>query len=274
VIAGLPGARLVTARLLAFLALAGRAAAVALAASPRGPASTALSRLLQAPCYSRSSTWRSEPRSGPPSATPSGGTTPRAGHARLVPMDVDLPSRHGGRLGDLGWALAWVIGALVAAFVVVSATTRVAGSRRGSAPRLCQDQLGAAVSRRTDGPPARGSRQRGGRPPRRPALPPHQGIWPCLPQIRGVELSQRPSSAVPHPSRSNRGADVRADSPPEPAHGSTLSPEPNPTSSSPAPRTRISHSGPGGPRRCWPPLRPSTTAADPGCVDDHELTAT
>lgn len=48
-------------------------------------------------------------------------------------MDVDLPSRHGGRLGDLGWALAWVIGALVAAFVVVSATTRVAGSRRGGA---------------------------------------------------------------------------------------------------------------------------------------------
>ncbi|MEI8406519.1 MULTISPECIES: ABC transporter permease [unclassified Kribbella] len=39
---------------------------------------------------------------------------------------VDLPSRHGGRLGDLGWALAWTVGALAVAWVVVIATTRVA----------------------------------------------------------------------------------------------------------------------------------------------------
>ena len=39
---------------------------------------------------------------------------------------VDLPSRHGGRLGDLGWALVWTVGALAIAAVVLTATTRVA----------------------------------------------------------------------------------------------------------------------------------------------------
>ena len=37
---------------------------------------------------------------------------------------VDLPSRHGGRLGDLGWALSWTLGALLVAVVVVTATSR------------------------------------------------------------------------------------------------------------------------------------------------------
>ncbi|MBC6445838.1 ABC transporter permease [Actinokineospora xionganensis] len=44
---------------------------------------------------------------------------------------VDLPSRHGGRLGDLGWALAWTLGALVLAGLVVTGTTRVVRGRRG-----------------------------------------------------------------------------------------------------------------------------------------------
>ena len=44
---------------------------------------------------------------------------------------VDLPSRHGGRLGDLGWALVWTIGALGAAWIVVTTTTRVARRSRG-----------------------------------------------------------------------------------------------------------------------------------------------
>ena len=43
---------------------------------------------------------------------------------------VDLPSRHGGRVGDFGWALAWTVGAVVVAFAVVAATSRVAGSHR------------------------------------------------------------------------------------------------------------------------------------------------
>jgi hypothetical protein len=53
---------------------------------------------------------------------------------------VDLPSRHGGRLGDLGWAVLWTTGALAVAWTVVTTTSRVAhrayrrttaGSRRG-----------------------------------------------------------------------------------------------------------------------------------------------
>lgn len=42
---------------------------------------------------------------------------------------VDLPSRHGGRLGDLGWALTWTLGSLLAALLLVAATTRVASRR-------------------------------------------------------------------------------------------------------------------------------------------------
>ena len=46
---------------------------------------------------------------------------------------VDLPSRHGGRLGDLGWALAWTVGALAVAVVVVTVTVGVGGrSSRGT----------------------------------------------------------------------------------------------------------------------------------------------
>jgi hypothetical protein len=41
---------------------------------------------------------------------------------------VDLPSRHGGRLGDLGWALLWTTGALAVAWTVVTTTAR--GARR------------------------------------------------------------------------------------------------------------------------------------------------
>src|SRR5262245_39813682 len=43
---------------------------------------------------------------------------------------IDLPSRHGGRIGDLGWAVAWTAGALVLAFVTVTATSRIAKDRR------------------------------------------------------------------------------------------------------------------------------------------------
>lgn len=43
---------------------------------------------------------------------------------------VDLPSRHGGRLGDLGWALAWTLGALVVGWLLVLSTSRVARPAR------------------------------------------------------------------------------------------------------------------------------------------------
>ncbi len=59
---------------------------------------------------------------------------------------VDLPSRHGGRLGDLGWALAWTVGALLVAAVVVTATSRVAHAvRRRARPGSVLDQFRAGV---------------------------------------------------------------------------------------------------------------------------------
>ncbi|GAA3164252.1 hypothetical protein GCM10010531_15560 [Blastococcus jejuensis] len=42
---------------------------------------------------------------------------------------VDLPSRHGGRLGDLGWALAWTAGAVLVCWVVVVRSARIARRR-------------------------------------------------------------------------------------------------------------------------------------------------
>lgn len=52
---------------------------------------------------------------------------------------VDLPSRHGGRLGDLGWALIWVAGALLFCWIVV---TRISGVARRPATR----RAGAAAT--------------------------------------------------------------------------------------------------------------------------------
>ena len=43
---------------------------------------------------------------------------------------VDLPSRHGGRIGDLGWALIWTITAVVAAWVLAATRTRTARRNR------------------------------------------------------------------------------------------------------------------------------------------------
>ena len=46
---------------------------------------------------------------------------------------VDLPSHHGGRLGDLGIALVWVASAIVAAAAVLGFSSRAAArSRRQS----------------------------------------------------------------------------------------------------------------------------------------------
>ena len=39
---------------------------------------------------------------------------------------VDLPSHHGGRLGDLGWALAWTLAAAALGWAVIVSTSRVA----------------------------------------------------------------------------------------------------------------------------------------------------
>ncbi|WP_404380361.1 ABC transporter permease [Knoellia locipacati] len=58
---------------------------------------------------------------------------------------VDLPSRHGGRLGDLGWALAWTVTAVAAAWVLAGARTRVKSPRsRLADPAGLRAQLAAA----------------------------------------------------------------------------------------------------------------------------------
>jgi hypothetical protein len=59
---------------------------------------------------------------------------------------TDMPLRHGGRLGDLGIAATWTIGAMVLAFAVVVGTVRVAHrSRWRTRPGSVRDQLVAAT---------------------------------------------------------------------------------------------------------------------------------
>ncbi|MEO7351584.1 MAG: ABC transporter permease [Marmoricola sp.] len=58
---------------------------------------------------------------------------------------VDLPSRHGGRLGDLGWAIASTLAAIAAAWALAGARTRVKHPRSRSAdPAGLRAQLAAA----------------------------------------------------------------------------------------------------------------------------------
>ena len=49
---------------------------------------------------------------------------------------VDLPSRHGGRLGDLGIGLVWLVGAIVTAGAVLAVTSRMATQSHRSAGQL------------------------------------------------------------------------------------------------------------------------------------------
>jgi len=58
---------------------------------------------------------------------------------------VDLPSRHGGRLGDLGWALVWTFTAVAAAWCLAAARTRIKRPRsRPANPSGLRVQLAAA----------------------------------------------------------------------------------------------------------------------------------
>jgi len=58
---------------------------------------------------------------------------------------VDLPSGHGGRIGDLGCALAWTVAAVTAAWTVAAARTRTAHARtRRTRPGGVAAQLAAA----------------------------------------------------------------------------------------------------------------------------------
>ncbi|PXY28267.1 ABC transporter permease [Prauserella muralis] len=59
---------------------------------------------------------------------------------------IDLPSRHGGRLGDLGWALAWTVGAIVIASAVVTLASRIARQpRRLVAAGTRRDQFAVGI---------------------------------------------------------------------------------------------------------------------------------
>jgi len=59
---------------------------------------------------------------------------------------VDLPLRHGGRLSDLGWAIAWTVGAVFVAFVVVAQTARQSRRRHAGRVGSVTDQLFATTA--------------------------------------------------------------------------------------------------------------------------------
>jgi hypothetical protein len=56
-----------------------------------------------------------------------------------------LPSHHAGRVGDLGWALAWTLGAAALAWAVLTSASRTARPPRRRRPGSTGDQLRAAV---------------------------------------------------------------------------------------------------------------------------------
>jgi hypothetical protein len=58
---------------------------------------------------------------------------------------TDLPSHHAGRIGDLGWALAWTLGAAALAWAVMTSASRTASAPRRGRPGSVRDQLGAAI---------------------------------------------------------------------------------------------------------------------------------
>jgi len=170
VISGLPAARLVTARLLTGLTLAAVASAAALVALALRtgidtPARVAAGTLMFAAIYLAIGAivgaavrnpvngtvlilfvWILDVFFGPTLTAPDRAAT-RGLPTHFVSLwMVDLPSRHGGRISDLGWALIWTVGAVAAAFTVVAATTRVAQARRWHAtPGSVADQLVGAT---------------------------------------------------------------------------------------------------------------------------------
>lgn len=57
---------------------------------------------------------------------------------------VDLPSGHGGRLGDLGWATVWTVAAVAGAAALATARLRTARAHRHARPGGITAQLAAA----------------------------------------------------------------------------------------------------------------------------------
>jgi hypothetical protein len=58
---------------------------------------------------------------------------------------VDLPSGHGGELGDLGWGISWTLAAVLVAWTLVARRTAVAHPRRRRAANPRQLQQAAAL---------------------------------------------------------------------------------------------------------------------------------
>jgi hypothetical protein len=166
VISGLPTARLVAARLAAGLALAVLASIAALLALAirtgiDQPARAAAGTLMYAVIYLAIGALVRNPVNGTvlilfvwiidvffgPSMSGTDRIATRGLPTHFVTLwMVDLPSRHGGRLGDLGIALTWTAAALAVAWAVVFATTRVARRHRHlTRPGSVGDQLAAGL---------------------------------------------------------------------------------------------------------------------------------
>lgn len=58
---------------------------------------------------------------------------------------VDLPSQHSGRIGDLGWALAWAATAMAISWTVITTISRTARPRHHTRPGSAAGQLSAGV---------------------------------------------------------------------------------------------------------------------------------
>lgn len=148
VLAGLRPARMVAARLLTGLALAALVSAVALVtlalrtgidSPPRVIAGTVMAAVIYIAIGAVVGSLAPNPVNGTVVVLliwildvflgPAMGSVARVA-TRWLPTHfvqlwmVDLPSRHGGRLGDLGWALAWTVSAVAVAWSVAVRRTR------------------------------------------------------------------------------------------------------------------------------------------------------
>ncbi|WP_052862878.1 ABC transporter permease [Streptomyces niger] len=169
VLAGLAPARLVGARMAAGLALALVAAAASLAtlAARTGidnPGRAVAGTLMYAVIYLATGALIGALVAGPVNGTvlilfvwildvffgAAFGSADRVG-TRALPTHfvtlwmTDLPSRHGGRIGDLGWSLAWTAAAITVSWTVITRTSRIARPRRRSAPGSVVYQLTTGV---------------------------------------------------------------------------------------------------------------------------------
>lgn len=169
VLAGLPGARLAGARLLTGLSLALLVTVVSLAAllarngieTPlRAGVGTLMSALIYLALGAAVGAFVHNPVNGTVLILfvwildvflgPVQGSADRVA-TRWLPThfvslwSVDLPSRHGGRLGDLGWAVTWTAAALLLCWAVAVRSTRIARHGAVGRPGSVRAQLAGGV---------------------------------------------------------------------------------------------------------------------------------